>query len=267
MFTIAGGLVNCMSSPAQTTPPTQSKWVKKLPATNMENEQRQQIILPDASVSEPESFQIIEVVDIENLDLYSGKDELFRPYVAPADKPEPQQKPELNPEPETIETQIQRPIINDENLYLEYKTEYNFITDNDNVALPGYTIPTRAQLQAVRLEKPILNTDTVKISRHKASQNKSLQNHSKFLKHYVIQLLAVKSTDIIRRFVQRHQLPQNQLWVARTQSKGEEWIVLFYGDYTDSELAQRVAKTLKADYGLNEVWIRPLPNGITLDVL
>ena len=282
-------LNSCANSNAiREVEPADSKWAKQLPATDMNATPERIVIAKDASLNEPETFQIIEVVTIdpqnsdnpEDLLLVSTPISSTSQFLIDSDEPEEEQQVKQISDPPKIAIITYKPFDVD-----PYSDQIQFIipdsfsfsgkqrrrssAQNKAPVPPPEIAQTKAKQPAtnISIEKPeAINARTntkasEAVDQTTASQSTNQQDQQS-LSFFVIQLLAAKTVEEIQAFVKKNNLPSEELWVARTKSRGEPWLALFYGGYSTTADAYKEAELVKQNYQLGNVWVRPLPKGV-----
>jgi len=77
--------------------------------------------------------------------------------------------------------------------------------------------------------------------------------------YYTLQLLAARSEENVKKFIQKYDL-QDTASIVRTLQSGKEWFVLLYGEYETKAAAIQASKTLSGTLKKANLkpWIRPL---------
>lgn len=74
--------------------------------------------------------------------------------------------------------------------------------------------------------------------------------------NYTLQLSGMASLQSLTRFANKHQLPQDNVFVYQTIRNNEPWYVVIYGEYDTIRSAQLAAKNLPASFSKINAWVK-----------
>jgi DamX protein len=82
----------------------------------------------------------------------------------------------------------------------------------------------------------------------------------------VLQLAGLSSRDAVQRFIDKHELPA-QVYVKTDSVRGQTWYGLIHSLHPDMDAAEAARTALPQALSELDVWLRPLPEGTSLEVL